>query len=239
MRRREELDDPLHALRQLPDRNVDAHHEADDRADDRARNRERIVALKERNEEQHQRRVRERREQNQREDFDQLHAVQQRAAAGGDVQLAEHERNDAHNHADHERAEDVAARNAHARQGGGADVLDDLLRFVLNHGAKRAHRGGHGRNRDEPRDDPTIHQVARAGDILHAARPHIPEEQRIHADDDEHGQQREEHGRLVLKEHKEVALHKVNHSRISFPVMAINASSIVPVVTVKDRKSVV
>lgn len=60
MRRREELDDHLHPLRQLADRNVDAHHEADDRADDRARNRERVVALEERNEEQHQRRVRER-----------------------------------------------------------------------------------------------------------------------------------------------------------------------------------
>ena len=47
MRRREELDDPLHALRQLADGDIDARHKADNGADDRARNRERVVALKE------------------------------------------------------------------------------------------------------------------------------------------------------------------------------------------------
>ena len=63
VRRREELDDHLNAFRQLADRDIYARHEADDRADDRARNRERVVALEKRNEEQHQRGVRKRREQ--------------------------------------------------------------------------------------------------------------------------------------------------------------------------------
>lgn len=57
MRRREKLDDRLHTLRQRPDRDVDARQETDDRADDRAGNRKRIVALKKRNDEEHERRA--------------------------------------------------------------------------------------------------------------------------------------------------------------------------------------
>ncbi len=70
VRRREELDDRLHALRQLPDGDIDARQKADDGAHDGARNRKRVVALEKRNEEQHQRGVAKRRKQDQPEDFE-------------------------------------------------------------------------------------------------------------------------------------------------------------------------
>jgi len=70
MRRREKLDDPLHPFRQLPDGDIDARHKADDGADDSAGNRERVVAPEKRNEEEHQRGIGKRREQNQPEDLE-------------------------------------------------------------------------------------------------------------------------------------------------------------------------
>ncbi len=89
------------------------------------------------------------------------------------------------------------------------DILDDLPEFIFDHRAERAHRCGDRSHRDESRDDPAIHDVARAGDVAHATRPDISKEERIHADDDEHRQQREENRSLVLEEDEEVALCEV------------------------------
>lgn len=215
MRRRKHLDDRLNPCGQLPDRDIDAGQEADDGTDNRACDRKRVVALEKRNEEQHQRGIAKCREQNQPEYLEELHAREHCAALAEQIQLAEHERDHAHDDPDDERAQDISARDADARHGRGADVLDDLLGLILHHGAKSAHRGGHRRDRDESRDDPAVHEVARAGHALHAAGPYVAEEERIHADDDKHRQQREKHGSPVFKEDEEIALHKIDHANAS------------------------
>ena len=57
----------MHAVWQLPDRDIDARHETDDGADDRARDGKRVVAAKERHEEQHEGGIGKRGKQDQRE----------------------------------------------------------------------------------------------------------------------------------------------------------------------------
>ena len=129
-------------------------------------------------------------------------------------------------------AENITADQLPAADGGGVEILDDMLGLVVHHHAERAHRGRDGCDGYQSRHQPAVYQLARVGhDILHVGGHVVAQKQGVQADDNQGGEQGIEHRGFIPEKDQQIALGKILHSRSSFPVMPRNASSIDPTVT--------
>ena len=108
-----------------------------------------------------------------------------------------------------------------------------FFRLIVHHGPEGPHRGRHRRDRQKAGEDPAVHEHPHLGHPSMLPVQTSPRNKAYRPMMMNTASSEKEHRRFIPEKQLEIAFRHADHSRSSFPVTAMKASSIVPPVTSK------